>query len=218
MWQTIIINPLTAILHFFLNFSGDIGIAIVLFTVVIKFVLLPLNIQAAKTSKNLRKIQDDINKLKEKHKKDTRALGADLSKLYKDNDIRPLSGILNLFIQIPILFGLYHIILKELAVITDKTTLFNIDITQKSIFFAVLTLISMFILMRLSVKDMQIGEKASQFQKDFSRMMQLQMQYFLPLLVFLTSLFLPAGITIYFVVSNIFGIFQTLFIKKVLKI
>jgi YidC/Oxa1 family membrane protein insertase len=205
-------------MHFLLNFSHDIGIAIVLFTILIKFVLLPLNIQAAKTSKNLRKIQDDINKLKEKHKKDTRALGADLSKLYKDNDIRPLSGILNLFIQIPILFGLYHIILKELAVITDKTTLFNIDITQKSIFFAVLTFLSMFILMRLSVKDMQIGEKASQFQKDFSKMMQLQMQYFLPLLVFLTSLFLPAGITIYFVVSNIFGIFQTLFIKRVLKI
>lgn len=218
MWQTIIINPLTTIMHFLLNFSHDIGIAIVLFTILIKFVLLPLNIQAAKTSKNLRKIQDDINKLKEKHKKDTRALGADLSKLYKDNDIRPLSGILNLFIQIPILFGLYHIILKELAVITDKTTLFNIDITQKSIFFAVLTFLSMFILMRLSVKDMQIGEKASQFQKDFSKMMQLQMQYFLPLLVFLTSLFLPAGITIYFVVSNIFGIFQTLFIKRVLKI
>lgn len=218
MWQTIIINPLTYLLHTFFNFSHDIGVAIILLTIVIKFVLLPLNIQAAKTSKNLRKIQDEINKLKEKHKKDTRALGAALSALYKEHDIRPLSGILNLFIQIPILIGLYHIILSELSIITDKVTFFNIDITQKSLIFAVLTFISMFVLMSLSVKDMTIADTSSQFQKDFTRMLKIQMQFFLPVLIFLTSLFLPAGITIYFVVSNIFGIFQTLFIKKTLKI
>jgi YidC/Oxa1 family membrane protein insertase len=215
MWNKIIINPLYNTLQFFINYTHDIGVAIVLFTIVIKTLLLPLNISASKTTKNIKKIQPEIEKLKIKHKGSPRDLGLELSKLYKENKIKPLSGILSLFIQIPILFGLYTILIKEIGNIQDKITFFNIDVTKPNIVLAVLTFITMAYLMHISAKDMTVSESASDFQKEFTKMMSLQMKYFLPGIVFVTSIFLPAGLTLYFVVSNVYAIGQFFLMKKI---
>lgn len=215
MWNKIIINPLYNTLQFFINYTHDIGIAIVLFTILIKTILLPLNISASRTSKNIKKIQPELDKLKIKHKGNNREMGLALSKLYKDNKVKPFSGILSLFIQIPILFGLYTILVKEIGNIQDKITFFNIDVTKPNIIFAVLTFITMAYLMHISAKDMVVSEGASDFQKEFTKMMSLQMKYFLPGIVFVTSIFLPAGLTLYFVVSNIYAIGQFYLMKKI---
>lgn len=216
MWNKIIISPLYNSLQFFINYTHDIGIAIVLFTIAIKTLLLPLNISANKTTKNIKKIQPAIDKLKIKHKNSPRDLGVELSKMYKENQIKPFSGILALFIQMPILFGLYRILLSEINNIQDKITFFNIDVTKPNIVLAVLTFISMAYLMHVSSKDMTVAEGASDFQKEFTKMMSVQMKYFLPAIVFVTSIFLPAGLTLYFVVSNIFAIGQFFLLKKII--
>lgn len=217
MWNTIIINPLTTTLHTLFTFTGDIGLAIIAFTILVKTILLPLNISSNRTSNNLKKIQPHIEKLKTKHKGDNRTLGLELSKLYKEHQIKPLSGILALFIQFPILIGLYLVLSRDIKTFSDHITLFNIDVTATNIWLAILVFISMAYLMHISSKDMKVADGASDFQKEFTRMMSLQMKYFLPLIIFITSIFLPAGLTIYFVVSNIFGIFQFKLIKKIVK-
>lgn len=219
MWNTLVINPLSSILEFFLQYTGDIGLAIICFTVVVKLALFYFNLASSRTSKNLKVIQPELEKIRKEHKNDFRAQGEAMSKLYKENKISPFAGIIGLLIQIPILFGLYMIIFKELKMEgIDKITYFNIDITQASFFLAILTLISMFFLMQISSKDMaQAPTGNSQLQQDFVRILAIQMKYVLPVIVFISSLFLPAGITLYFVVSNIFGIGQTLLIRKILK-
>lgn len=217
MWNTIIINPLATTLHFFYASVGDIGISIVLFTVFVKILLFPLNISAAKTSKGMKLVQGQVDKLRDKHKSNPQVLGAELSKLYKDNNIKPFAGILNLFIQLPILIGLYQILVKELKTITDTVTYFNIDISKPSIVMAVLAFVSMYILMQISVKDMTPAADAKEgFQKEFSKMMAVQMKYFMPILILVSSIFLPAGLVVYLTTANIFGIFQTLLIKKII--
>ena len=122
MWNTLIISPLSTTLHFFFSSTGDIGIAIIFFTIFIKVLLFPLNISAAKTSKGMKFVQPQVDKLREKHKGSPQLLGSELSKLYKENNIKPFAGILNLFIQLPILIGLYQIVGKELSVLTDTVT------------------------------------------------------------------------------------------------
>lgn len=217
MWNTIIINPLSNTLHFFYGYFGDIGLAIIFLTILIKVVLFPLNISAARTSKGMKLVQSDVEKLKEKHKKEPQVLGLALNKLYKENNIKPFAGILNLFIQIPILLGLYKIIVHEVKTITDTVTFLNIEISKPSIFLAVLVFVSIYILMQISTKDMQLPVDAKDgFQKEFTKMMQMQMKYFMPVIMFISSVFLPAGITIYLITSNIFGIFQTLLIRYIL--
>lgn len=218
MWNTLVITPLSTLLQFFLTHTGDIGLAIICFTLVIKIILFYFNISSYRTSKNIKKIQPEINKIKEKHKNDIRTQGLEMSKLYKDNQIKPFASLLNLFIQIPILFGLYRIIFSEIHNIGgDHITYFNIDVTKPYLLFAILTFISMVILMQITSKDMVVDENAGQFQKDFTKMMALQMKYVLPGVVFITSIFLPAGLTLYFIVSNIFAIGQTLLLRKIVK-
>ena len=216
MWNTLIINPLSTLLHFYTNLTGDIGVGIILFTITVKLGLFYFNFSSNRTAKNIKKIQPHIEEINKKHKNNNMEKGVALSQLYKENKINPFSSILNLLIQIPILFGLYRIIFSEVHTIGNHITYFNIDITKPSIVLAVLTFISMYFLMRYSSSDMTISESASQTQKDFQKIMALQMKYFLPVLVFISSIFLPAGITIYFVVSNVFGIVQLLTIRKIL--
>lgn len=216
MWNTIIITPLSSLLHVFLVSTGDIGLAIIGFTVFVKVLLFPLNISAAKTSRGMKLVQGEVDKLREKHKGAPQILGAELSKLYKENNIKPFAGVLGLFIQLPIFIGLYQILVKELKIITDTVTLFNIEIAKPSILLAVLAFASMYVLMHFSTKDMAPAPDAKDgFQKDFAKMMAIQMKYFMPVLILVTSIFLPAGLVLYIITSNVFGIFQTLAIKKI---
>ena len=216
MWNTIIITPLATLLHFFFLFTGDIGLAIICFTVFVKVLLFPLNISSAKTSKGMKLVQGQVDKLREKHKGSPQVLGAELSKLYKENNIKPFAGILNLFIQLPILLGLYQIVIKELKILTDTTTFFALEIAKPSIFLAILAFASMYVLMHFSTKDLApAADMKDGFQKDFAKMMAIQMKYFMPILILVTSTFLPAGIVIYIITANVFGIFQTLLIKKI---
>lgn len=217
MWQTYIISPLTDLLHTLLSFSGDIGLAIILFTLIIKTVLLPINISATRTTKNLRKIQKEIENLKNKHKGDNLKLGTELNKLYKENNIKPFSSFLGIFIQIPVLFALYSILLKEVKTGIDHITLFNINVTEVNYFLALLAFVSMVYLMTISTKDMIVNDNATEFQKEFNKIMKLQMKYFLPVIFGFGSLFLPSGIVIYFIISNIYGIFQYILINKYIK-
>lgn len=215
MWNTLIITPLSSVLHFFLTHFGDVGLAIVFFTIFIKILLFPLNLSAAKTTKGMKLVQKEVEKLREKHKSSPQELGRELSKLYKDNGIKPFSSILNLFIQIPIVFGLYTIIKHEIGAVGGAYMFSYIDVSQKSLLLAGLAFISMFILMQISAKDMaNTDEMKDGFQKDFAKMMAIQMKYFMPVLILLSTTFLPAGLTLYFVVANVFGIFQTLLIRK----
>jgi YidC/Oxa1 family membrane protein insertase len=219
MWNTIIITPLLTTLHTLLNFSGDIGVAIVLMTVLIKTLLLPLNISSSRTQKNIKKIQPEVDKLKEKHKNDLKTHGIELQKLYKEHQIKPFSSLLNILLQFPILIGLYQILLKEVASVTDKVTYFDINITEHNYVLAIISFLSMLLLMFISTKELANtnSQTGTQFQKDFNKMMVIQMRYFLPILILVTSIFLPAGIVIYFIASNVFGVFQYYFLEKINK-
>lgn len=219
MWNTLIINPLLSTLHTLLNFSGDIGVAIVLMTVLIKTLLLPLNISSSRTQKNIKKIQSKVDDLKEKHKGDLKTHGIELQKLYKEHQIKPFSSLLNILLQFPILIGLYQILLKEVTSVTDKVTYFGINITEHNYVLAVFSFLTMLLLMFISTKELANtnSQTGTQFQKDFNKMMVIQMRYFLPVLILVTSIFLPAGIVIYFIASNVFGVFQHYFLERINK-
>ena len=217
MWNTLIIDPITWLLHFLYNISGSLAIAIILLTIIIRLILVPLQISANRTGKNMKKIQPELDSIKNKHKSDPKAMMREMNKLYKENKIKPFSSLLGLIIQIPIVIGLYLILVNQLKNTESYNVVFlGINIINPSYFLSFLTFITMFILMKISVQDMSVSESASQTQKDFIRIMKIQMLYFLPVVTFLFTIFLPAGLAIYFVVGNIFLIFQNLLFRKYL--
>ena len=97
------------------NLVQNYGIAIILFTVVVKLLLLPLNIKSQKAMKKQQKIQPILAELQKKYANDQQKLQQEMMKLYKENNISMTGGCLPMLVQMPILIALYQAIQKPLT-------------------------------------------------------------------------------------------------------
>jgi len=110
MFEWVITRPLGFIMKVIYDLVQNYGLAIILFTVVIKLVLLPLNIRSQKAMRKQQKIQPILAEIQKKYANDQEKLQREMMKLYKENDVSMTGGCLPMIIQMPILFGLYQII------------------------------------------------------------------------------------------------------------
>ena len=90
------------------------GLAIILFTIVIKMILMPLNVKSQKSLRKQQKIQPYIAQLQEKYKNDQQKLQQEMMKVYKDNNVSMMGGCLPMLLQFPILISLYQVIQRPL--------------------------------------------------------------------------------------------------------
>lgn len=115
MFEYLITRPMGWIIQQIYNLVANYGLAIIIFTVLIKLILLPLNVRSQKAMKKQQAIQPVLAKLQEKYKNDQEKLQREMMKLYKDNNISMTGGCLPMLIQMPILIGLYQVIQKPLS-------------------------------------------------------------------------------------------------------
>ena len=103
------------VIHNFVNstqlFSVGAGYVVTIFllTLLVRLILLPLNIKQTKSQQKMQEIQPEIAKLQKKYKNNPEKAQQEMMKLYKDNNVNPMSGCLPLLIQMPILFALYYV-------------------------------------------------------------------------------------------------------------
>ncbi len=90
--------------------TGSAGVAIILFTILIKTLLLPLTIKSVRSTKAMQELQPKIRELQKKYGQDRQRLSAEMMKLYQEHGINPMSGCLPMLLQIPVFFGLYFAI------------------------------------------------------------------------------------------------------------
>lgn len=84
-------------------------ITIFLLTLLVRLILLPLNIKQTRSQQKMQEIQPEIAKLQKKYKNNPEKAQQEMMKLYKENNVNPMSGCLPLLIQMPILFALYYV-------------------------------------------------------------------------------------------------------------
>lgn len=102
-------------LHDFIVSMGvsDVGLSYVLaifvFTLIIRILILPFNIKAAKSTRGMQKIQPEIKKIQEKYKDDKEKLSVETMKLYKENNVSMTGGCLPSLLPLPILMALYWV-------------------------------------------------------------------------------------------------------------
>lgn len=106
----IITIPLGYIIDFIYRVVRNYGLSIIIFTIIIKLLVLPLNIKSQKAMRKQQKIQPILSELQKKYANDQQKLQQEMMKLYKDNDVSMMGGCLPLLIQMPILIGLYRVI------------------------------------------------------------------------------------------------------------
>lgn len=108
--------PLGQFLYFIYNSMAfhNYGFAIIIFTIIIKLILLPLTVKQYKSSAKVQEIQPEIQELQRKYKNNKEVLNQELMLLYQKHNISPAGGCLPLLVQLPILFSLYWVIMQPL--------------------------------------------------------------------------------------------------------
>lgn len=125
MFEFFITRPMGWIIEQIYNLVSNYGLAIIIFTVLIKLVLLPLNVKSQKAMKKQQKIQPLVQELQTKYANDQEKLQREMMKLYKENNVSMTGGCLPMLIQLPILIGLYRVIYAPLKYLA------GVDITSQ---------------------------------------------------------------------------------------
>lgn len=111
-----------AVLNFIYELVNNYGLAIILFTVIIKVVLLPLTLKQQKSMIKMQRVQPKLQEIQEKYKNDKERAGQETMKLYQDYGVNPMGGCLPLLIQFPLLIAIYRVIQKPVQYMMNWST------------------------------------------------------------------------------------------------
>lgn len=227
IFHTLVSEPLYNGLIFLINKLPffDVGVVIIIFTILIKIILLPLSIKASKSQLQMKSTEKDIALIKEKYK-DKGEQGIKVMEYYKEKGINPFTAILVVFIQIPILIGLYRVFIGLPEINTNflysfttipetinMTFLGLVNMGEKSLILAVLVGITTYIQTSLATSG-QKDEVKTGSQGDFAKAMSFQMKYFLPPFITVIIYNISSAVALYLFVSNLFSIAQEYYIKQ----
>lgn len=245
LFNLVLYEPLFNALIFLYKVLPDIGLAIIILTIVIKLILFWPSYSAIKSQRLLQETQPKIEELKKKYKDNKEELGRQLMKFYKENKVNPASSCLPLLIQLPILIALYQVFfaglktdpgtgllaanqlehlygyLKEVFVSVPIRPMFLglIDLAKtKNIILAVLAGAFTFWQSRMITTKKPLPAKVPGAKDEtMTAMLNKQMLYLMPLMTVFFGYTFPAGLTLYWIVSTLFTIGQQYYFFRKVK-
>lgn len=194
------------ILEFFANLVGDYGMAIILLTITVRILMLPLTIKQTKSMQEMKRIQPKIKELQAKYKDNKEKLQQETMKFYSEHKINPLAGCLPLLLQLPIMFALFRVLSELGKGQTQPFLIFLPDISTspgEAASAGLLTALPYLTLIGLMVLTTYIPSKMMSADASQDKMM-----IFMSLFMAYIGWNLPAGVLLYFGVSNIWTIGQ----------
>ena len=224
LFNEIFYRPLFNGLIFLYNIvpGHDMGVSIIILTILIRFFLWPLTSKSIKNQKVLTKIQPQIEEIKKKFKNNKEAQAKALMGLYSENKISPLAGFLPLIIQIPIIIALWRVFLNSLNL--DLNSLYSfipapaqvqsiflglVDLSHKSVVLAILAgALQYFQTKMIMPSYAKAPEGRPSGSPDFGQIMSKQMLYFGPILSVIIFWSLPAALPLYWIVVTLLTLLQ----------
>ena len=213
MFDTFDTLPMKQALTFFYTLTQkagfpSYGIAIIMLTAAIKLLLYPLTVKQVKSMKAVQEIQPKVKALQEKYKDNKEKLQSEIADLYKANKVNPLSGCLPLIVQMPLLMGIFFAI-KEYQY-QGPTKFLWIESLQQG------TSLSdpsdpFFIIPLLCAVTTYVQQKQTTTEMTQQNKMML---IFMPVFIGYITITFPAGLGIYWVVSNLVQILQQWFMNR----
>ncbi len=219
LYYVIFYKPLFNLLVFLYNVlpGHDIGIAIILLTIIIKILLLPLSWQATRSQKALQDIQPKINEIKEKYKYDKETQAKKLMELYKKEKVNPLSSCFPLLIQFPFLIALFQIFkegfkpesLKNVYPFIHRPESLNpyflhtINLAQPNVWLALLAGLAQYWQTKMLFHNPPAVKGEGSKDEGLMAMMNKQSMYLMPLFTVFIGLKFPGGLTLYWLVTTL---------------
>jgi len=219
--KTILYKPLYNALIFLVWLVPDhnVGWAIIILTVVIRLILLPSSLKAARAQIRLRDLQPEMAKLQEQYKDDRTKQSQALMEFYKKHKVSPWGSCLPLLIQFPILIVLYYVFINGLTTArfdllysfmprpeVINTVWLGINLAKPNVWILpVLTGALQYIQGRqMQPPAGKGGDKGGQMQS----MLTKQMLYLMPVFTVIIAMRLPAALPLYWIITTLFGIGQ----------
>ena len=109
-WFSFLTKPISYAINWFYNYVGNFGLAIIAFTILMRLILFPLAHTSFKSMAKMKKLQPDMQRLKETYPDDRQKMQQELMALYKKEGANPVAGCLPIVVQIPIFFSLYKVL------------------------------------------------------------------------------------------------------------
>lgn len=210
-WNTYIVYPLSWLITYFATlFGNNYGLSIIVVTLIIRLAILPLMIKQMKSSKAMQALQPEMQKLKEKYSsKDQQTqqkLQQETMALFQKHGVNPIAGCFPLLIQMPILIGFYHAIMRTQEIAQHNFLWFDLGERDPFFILPIVAGITTFIQQKL----MMAGTSA----QNPAMMPQMKMMLWLmPIMIVIFAVNFPAALSLYWVVGNLFMIGQTFLIK-----
>lgn len=195
---------LQSFLTFFYNVSAmtgipNYGVAIILMTIVIKMLLYPLTVKQVRSMKAMQELQPKMKKIQDKYgKKDPQRMQQEVAALYKEAGVNPFAGCLPLLAQMPLLIGIFYAI-RDYTYIGAPSFLWieNLSLHDPIYILPVLSALTTFIQQKQTTStNGEINQQAK------------MMMYIMPVFIGYISISFPAGLVLYWAVSNIMQILQ----------
>lgn len=219
IFQTIFYQPVFNLLVFLYNIAPghDLGIAIVMLTIVIKLILYPLSQKSLQSQKALQELQPKLEALKKKYGQNREELGRATLALYRENKVNPLSSCLPLVVQLPFLFAVFKVFRdgfdpERLALVygfiarpemINPKTLGFFDLSEASTVLAILAGLAQYWQAKmLMTKKPAVTAPVSKDENVMS-MMNKQMLYLMPALTVFIGYSLPAGLVFYWFFTTV---------------
>ena len=237
-FTTLIFQPLYNLLVMAYVAIPDIGIAIIILTVGIRFLLMPLTKKSIESQKKMQEVQPELKKLQKKYKHDKQLQGQKVMQFYKDKKVNPAGGCLPMIVQLIFLIALYRVFMLGLdstgtsdlvySFVKDPGQLNPIgfkffgngfDLSKPNLFLAGITAVAQYFQGKMMLAKKEAEDKKKPKKKkgkkeepDFGTMMQQQMVYMGPILTIVIGIKFAAGLILYWLITTLFMIAQQWFV------
>ncbi|NLJ86543.1 MAG: membrane protein insertase YidC [Firmicutes bacterium] len=184
-------------LRFFYDLSGSYGLAIILLTLAIRIILAPLTFSQSKSMEAMKALQPEMQELQERYKDKPEEYQRKVMELYQKHKVNPLGGCLPMLVQLPFLWALFAV-LREFDFGTGFLWLTSLSAPDPLYILPVLSAVTTYLQMVMTSADAS----------------QKTMMFIMPAFIGYISINFPAGLVIYWVVSNIFSMAQQYIIAQ----
>ena len=224
-----IYNVMGAVLAFFYSIVPSYGLAIILLTMAVRIFLIPLTTKQVRSQQAMQRIQPELKRLQAKYKNDRQKLNEEMMKFYKENKVNPVAGCLPILLQTPLFLVLYRLILglnhqplpKHLPKSSElyvsllgaggKMVSAGVDLARSaSTAKGFGSALPYYVLIAITVATgyYQQRQMSARLPKDaVNNQMQMIGKIF-PVVFGFISFSLPAGVVLYFIVSNLWQVGQ----------
>jgi len=230
IFNIVFYQPILNLLVFLYNIvpGHDIGLAIIIMTVIIKLILLPLSKQSIKSQKSLQELQPKIDEIKKKYADNKEEQGRAMMQLYKQNKVNPFSSCLPLLIQLPFLWAVFMVFRAGLSGQSlnlvysfiyrpesiNTISLGFINLAKSNVVLAVLAGLAQFWQAKMMATKRPEVKGSDAKDEDMMAIMNKQMVYMMPALTVFIGLSFPGGLALYWLVTTLLTALQQLYLFK----